>query len=343
MFCAYCGTEHDEATQVSSEHVIPYAIGGSNEFTITVCEESNNRLGGQVDRPIIEFFAVRSERFFLGLEGTDGTLPTFDLSGITWIQGREVKLKNIIGPDGKDMRHKDREITRTPNGDTERWDLRGDPQAIRKALAAKIQDQATKGKWVKTDKGKIITLDNLDQILQEATKTIQNPCVMRKIDFDYLWTSRFFAKLALAVGHYLFGEEFSRTRRASELRRTMNSRNLNEAALVGAVIFPETHSLPPQFAILKSKGFHMISVGHGRPRFLLVSLFGWLDAYIALDDVQGAEVGRGIGNMEYFEIALPSRKLSKYSLPQYLRARADRENGMVRMPSAVPRTGGTEN
>jgi len=48
-FCDYCGTEHDEATQVSSEHVIPYAIGGSNDVTITVCEESNNnRLGGQV-------------------------------------------------------------------------------------------------------------------------------------------------------------------------------------------------------------------------------------------------------------------------------------------------------
>lgn len=93
MFCAYCGTEHDEATQLSSEHVIPYAIGGSSDFTITVCEELNNRLGGQVDRPIIEFVAVRAERFFLGLEGTDGTLPSFDLSGITWIQGREVKLQ----------------------------------------------------------------------------------------------------------------------------------------------------------------------------------------------------------------------------------------------------------
>ena len=103
---------------------------------------------------------------------------------------------------------------------------------------------------MKTDKSEIITLDNLDQILPEATETIQNPCVMRKIDFEYLWTWRFFAKLALAVGHYLFGEEFSRSRRAGELRRTLNSRNLDEAALAGAVIFPETHSLPPQFAIL---------------------------------------------------------------------------------------------
>lgn len=44
-------------------------------------------------------------------------------------------------------------------------------------------------------------------------------------------------------------------------------------------------------------------------------LFGWLDASIALDNIQGAEGCRGIGNMECFEIALPSWKLSKYSPP----------------------------
>jgi hypothetical protein len=287
MFCPYCGLDHGEATPVSTEHIVPYAMGGSNEFTISVCEESNNRLGGQVDRPLIEFFPVRSERFFLGLEGTDGTLPTLDLSGITWVQGRELELKNVIGPDGKDMRIIGREIIRTPKGDSERWDLRGSPNAIRKALAGKIQDQASKGKWVKTDKGETITLDNLDQFLQAATEEVQNPCVLRRIDFNYLWTWRFFAKLALAAGHYLFGEEFSRSERADELRRTMNARSLDEAALPGAIIFPETHSLPPQFAQFKTKGFHTFCVAHGRPRFLLVSLFGWLDACVALDRVQG--------------------------------------------------------
>jgi hypothetical protein len=35
------------------------------------------------------------------------------LGGITWIQGREVELKNIIGSDGKNMRLKGREIIRT--------------------------------------------------------------------------------------------------------------------------------------------------------------------------------------------------------------------------------------
>ena len=326
MFCPYCGLEHSEATPVSSEHIIPYAMGGSNQFTISVCEESNNRLGGQVDRPLIEFIPVRSERFFLGLEGTDGTLPTLDLSGNTWVQGRELELKSVIGPDGNGMRLTGREIVRTPKGDGERWDLRGSPEAIRKALAGKIQDQASKGKWVKTDKGEIITLDNLDQFLQAVTEEVQNPCVLRRIDFDYLWTWRFFAKLALATGQYLSGEEFSRSKRADELRRTMNARRLDEAALTGAIIFPETHSLPPQFAQFQTKGFHTLCVSHGRPTFLLVSLFGWFDACVALDRVHDGGGCRVVGNMQVIEIALPSRTLSKWSPADYLRVRAAREH-----------------
>jgi HNH endonuclease len=324
MFCPYCGRDHDETTTLSSEHVIPYAIGGPDELTIRVCEFSNNQLGGGTDRPVIEFFAVRSERFFLGLKGTDGTPPTLDLSGITYLQGREMRLKNVIGPDGKDMRLVGREVERTPTDDGERWNLRGSPEAIRKALAEKIRDQASKGKWVKNDRGEIITLENLDQMLDEAMEEVPNPCVLRKIEFEYLWTWRFFAKLALSIGHYLFGEEFSRSRRADELRRTMRAQTPDEAALKGAAIFPETHSLPPEAAQFKTKGAHTIVVCHGRPRLLMISLFGWLDACIVLDEFHDGD-RMAVGPMQILEIALPDRNLSRYSLLEYIELRATRE------------------
>lgn len=324
MFCPYCGCNHDAATQMSSEHVIPYAMGGSDGFTIVVCEFSNNQLGGQVDRPVIEFFPVRSERFFLGLKGTDGTVPTLDLSGVTFLDGREMRLKNVIGPAGKDMRLTSREIERTPTDQGERWNLRGSPDAIRKALAGKIRDQASKGKWVKNDKGEIITLENLEQMLQEAMEEVPNPCVLRKIEFEYLWTWRFFAKLSLSVGHYLFGEDFSRSERSDQLRRTMHAQTIEEAGLTGAAIFPETHSLPPQFAQFKTKGAHTIVVCHGRPRLLIVSLFGWLDACVALDVVQHGG-GMQSGEMQILEITLPDRRFAQYSLLNYRRLRASRE------------------
>jgi len=44
LFCAYCGLDHDQTTPFSDEHIIPYAMGGSDKFTIPVCELSNDRL-----------------------------------------------------------------------------------------------------------------------------------------------------------------------------------------------------------------------------------------------------------------------------------------------------------
>jgi hypothetical protein len=104
MFCPYRCVDHDETTPFSDEHIIPYAMGGADVFAIPVCEFSNNRLGGQVDRPIIEYDTVRSEKFFLGLEGTDGTKPTLNLSGTSYLHGNEVDLRFVVGPNGKEMK-----------------------------------------------------------------------------------------------------------------------------------------------------------------------------------------------------------------------------------------------
>src|SRR5579875_766431 len=67
------------------------------------------------------------------------------------------------------------------------------------------------------ENGEIITLENLDWILREATREHLNPSVLIKHEFDRSWTWRFFAKLGLAAGHYFFGEEFSRSNRAAAL------------------------------------------------------------------------------------------------------------------------------
>jgi len=103
------------------------------------------------------------------------------------------------------------EIIRTRTEDGEHWRLTGSPIAIRKALEGKIKSQAALDKWVKNEKGEIITLENLDQMLQDATQKFTNPSVLLKRDFDRLWTWRFFSKLALAAGHYFFGDAFSRS------------------------------------------------------------------------------------------------------------------------------------
>jgi hypothetical protein len=149
--------------------------------------------------------------------------------------------------------------------------LAGSPGAIRNALAGKIAAQAAKGKTVTNDQGRVLTLENLDEILAESMETVENPCVLKRVDFQYPWTWRFFAKLALAVGQFKFGEEFSRSHRADRLRKTMRASTDDEAALPGAVIFPETHSLRALLRRFAVKGCHTIVISMGRPNWVYVS------------------------------------------------------------------------
>jgi hypothetical protein len=324
--------ETDAAPDRRQTGIVPYALGGANDFTIPVCEASNNRLGGQVDKPVIEYYPVRSERFFLGLEGTDGTRPTLDLSGTGYIDGEEVDIRYVVGPKGKDMRITSREIIRTRTENGEHWETKGSPIAIRQALEGKIMSQAAQGKWVKTEKGEIITLENLDRILQEATREHVNPSVLMKLEFERIWTWRFFAKLALAAGHYFFGEDFSRSDRAAALRKAMNASRFEDITLPGAVIYPDIESLPRQFQLFKLKAFHTIVVTHGQPRILMVSLFGWLDACIGLDEIKDGCTTMRPGNLEVVGIELPTRKWARYSIEDYVKVRLERERNTSSRP-----------
>jgi HNH endonuclease len=140
MFCAYCGEDHGGSAAFSDEHAVPYAIGGANAFTIRVCQTSNNRLGGLVDKPFVEMFAVRSKRFFLGLCGRDGTEPTLDLCGRAEINGKEVDVTCLIRQDeSKQLKITSPSVTKTHVAGGEHWAVFGDPAIVRRILEGKLK------------------------------------------------------------------------------------------------------------------------------------------------------------------------------------------------------------
>ena len=69
MYCAYCNLDHDEDTKSSSEHVIPFAIGGTNALTISVCERSCRKGASRDHGSPIEVFR---KKFWI----TQGALPS---------------------------------------------------------------------------------------------------------------------------------------------------------------------------------------------------------------------------------------------------------------------------
>ncbi len=96
MYCPYCNNQHPSTTSFTKEHIVPFALGGSNEFTISMCKSCNNTLGSQVDAPFINSFLVASYRLFLNLKSTSGNLPEIDLGGLGVIGGKEVPISYKI-------------------------------------------------------------------------------------------------------------------------------------------------------------------------------------------------------------------------------------------------------
>lgn len=324
MYCPYCGITHDDqAVVTSTEHVIPYGLGGSDGLTIVTCKRSNNTLGSDVDAPFMDFFPVRCTRFFLGLESTKGNEPTLDLGGTGWIDGREVQISYLISADDKELKIAEPKIVKTRIADgREHWQLSGDPTKVREIIEGKLRKQMKLGKTMTAEDGSTLRPEDLDKLFAENVIVTQTPSVLKTIPFDYLMPVRFFSKLALAMGHFHFGDKFARSTVGGTLRRHMTVQNWEDVSLQGA-IWPETDSVKPILRFIAKKDHHVIAIMDGEPPALLISLFGEYDAFLPLGlPVEGRHpTTSGAGTV--WRIELPSRELFRLTMDGLIAERSE--------------------
>lgn len=324
MYCPYCGITHDNKTVVSSiEHVIPYGLGGSDDLTIITCDRSNNSLGSDVDAPFMEFFPVQSQRFFLGLESTKGNKPTLDLGGTSWIDGKEVPISYLISGDRKELMIAEPKIVKTPNSDgSEYWQISGAPAKVREIIEGKLRKQMKLGKTMTLQDGSNLHMEDIDKLFTGNATVIQNPSVLKTIQFDYLISIRFFSKLALAMGHLHIGEKFSRSSIGETLRRHMTVEKLEDVKLPGA-IWPQTDSVKSMLQVIAKEDHHVIAIMDGKPPVLLVSLFGVYDAFLPLGELAEGQYPTASGEGTVWRIELPVRKLSRLTMSALIVERSE--------------------
>jgi HNH endonuclease len=322
MYCVYCGEEHDPGSiQFTDEHVIPYAMGGSNALTIRTCARQNNDLGRDVDAPFLNLFTIRSKRFFLGLESTSGNPPSLDLSGVTWIDGKETPISYLIQGDEKELRISRPSIKRTATEKGEHWEVSGSPEQVRKIIEGKIRKQSAQGKTVTLSDGSILRVEDLEKIFEERLKEIQNPSVLRQINVDLLVPVRFFSKLALGICYLHFGESFGKSPAGSLLRSHMRLEKFEDARLLGAV-WPMTEAVNRALEIIGAPNEHTIALMESDPPVFIANLFGDHGAIIHLTERHRSNLSgsdRGVS----WRIQLPSRKLTRLSFVELVAHRAD--------------------
>jgi hypothetical protein len=271
----------------------------------------------------MDFFPVRSKRFFLGLKSAKGKEPTLDLGGTGWVDGKEVPISYLISADSKQLKIAEPTIVKTPNSDgSEHWRVSGDPAKVREIIEGKLRKQMKLGKTMTLQDGSILRSEDLDKLIAENKTATQNPSVLKTILFDYLMPIRFFSKLALAMGHLHFGEAFSRSSVGETLRRHMAIEKWEDVRLPGSV-WPRTDSVKSMLQVIAKEDRHVIAIMDGDPPVLLVSLFGEYGAFLPLGELAEGRYPTTSGEGTVWRVELPDRKLSKLTMSALIAERSE--------------------
>jgi hypothetical protein len=315
VFCAYCGEDHDETVAFTDEHVVPYAIGGSNAFTIRVCRPSNNALGGKVDKPFAETFVVQTKRFLLGLEGTHKTAPTLDLSGTKEMDGRQVGVTYRITKESKRLKISSPTVMKVTTPDGERWTASGDPTDVLRILKGKLVNLNAQGKLMKDADGSVLKLTDLDALAKNRIETLE-PGILTTVRFDLLQFARFFAKLALPTGYFVFGESFSRSLHANVLRKATHAEVASEVNIQGAQVWPNIRAVEPVLALFRKENSHILGILPMEPPVFFANLFAYIGAIIPLGEYKESMMSSTYYSGRVFQIDLPSRAFHDQTFDQ---------------------------
>lgn len=265
--CIYCGSDRPKE-EFSDEHIWPDALGGdflpSFWRTEDVCAKCNSTSGVFVDGAFIKSFFATSERSFDGLDYLNpdkptGILPLSYLGIIQNIATQEGEVADywVCAP-GANIVH----FRKASEEDT--WDAYagGDPRRqSKRSKAGRVLVGFTSAEpyWVctalssvkhhfaKADKfvtnlqlppaAKHFRELDLNDPQQAAdlrffreieANSVQGQWLHNRIAIAMGADGRFLAKLALAVGHKLFGTRFLQTSYGLDLRRAFREANLEK-------------------------------------------------------------------------------------------------------------------
>lgn len=315
FFCIYSGKDLPESER-SDEHIVPYALGGSNQFiTNDVSTKANNEAGSKIDAALINSWFVASERWRLALKSQKGAIPPITFEGFIDVNGHKVKATYAINPD-----HSVELITIPEvNCDWENGKIKinCDPKELSE-IFDNINRKAKK-KGIKLDKEKFIDLAG------NAIK-IENPEMAAHMAFNVHALAPGFLKMALATGHRVLGKSWSKGINAEMLRKAMwesDLTNLENHHIRGSVWPNCTTTLKPVTDIGKDR--HLLMVLNTGPVSFYCLLFGEFEGMIQLQDGiwAGPELGHGDGRV--FIIDCKTRQLEELGFGQFIVKRGNGE------------------
>lgn len=285
MYCPYDNTEHPETTNFNTEHVIPYALGGSNQFTISTCEVSNSTFGRDIDAPFLSSFPVAHERFVRNIESASGNLPSLLFFGKAEINGKIVDIEYEVTADKKKL--VTRPIVEKKESDgVIRYAIQAAPADVAKMIRNIDCKAARQGNQILDRSGKPVSGAEL---LAQAGVHQFVPDI--KCEWNYRsWAvaaQREFVKIALGAAHFVLGEPFSRSVDANLLRNflTAPEESLDKIPISGSIWPMRVENPLSVFSrmLAGASDHHLVAILHMNEQLLVfISLFGEMNGKIML-------------------------------------------------------------
>lgn len=281
MFCAYHGEDHPPETPFNVEHVVPYSLGGSNQFTIQVCSKVNSDLGSEIDARFQRIFPVAYQRFIRNLKSYSGAEPTILFRGTTELDGKTLKIEYEITQSEKSLVMVP-SIEREDRKEGIRYQVQSSRDDFQKMLR-NIQRKYP-GKQMVDDAGNPV---NTEELLARAQTTV--PTIRCDWDPDE-WSvaaQKEFVKIGLGAAHFLLGETYSRSSAADGLRKFLSAKDAELPLLpIRGQIWPNPTVANLHFLYRgATPDQHLVTLLHLDQRLtVFINLFGEIRGLIQIAD-----------------------------------------------------------
>lgn len=291
-YCPYLG-EDLELEAFSVEHILPVALGGTDALTIQVSKRSNSRLGSELDARVSADFFVATMRVEHGTRGRSGREPDFSVAASTDLGGEQRRARlNVRMPQWEAEIIPS--VTRVPIEGREGEEISvvsGTEEEFLTAIANINRKLVNKG-WP--------TIEPEMALAASKRRTVETPSLGFPVTVDTWLFKRFWAKLALGLGHLHFGERFSRCPAAQILRAYMWSKKPADApdsTHLGSS-WPSPDAIwAPWMKRLAGDGRHILGFMNLSPRIVFFALlFGQVHGTVYLQHgVDGVECAESLG------------------------------------------------
>lgn len=266
-----------DGTQPTKEHVIQYAIGGSNGLvTHDVCKDCNSNLGDSVDADFINQEFIGILRLMHGVAGYSGTVPNVVLEARS-LDTNEPGQVSLGSNATIDVSHEPVMIRESKSAGYEEILVAAMPDRARQMAEGLIEKAKKQNKTVYTTKGKVVTTA-ADLFADAEVESSDHYKASLQVEFIPMF--RGYAKIAFGYLHVALGPEWTFSADAEALRAV--SRGEGTAADVKALVMQGSPQVRALFVGKEPKDprTHVLGIilQQGQP-LAMVSLFGGAFTY----------------------------------------------------------------